>query len=392
MHVAQGSDSARAASARQEDLTRDVQRHGECRPTRYPGNLAATVSPLPAEGSSPSNTLDDFIGPEEPAADLPLVVGFGEALIRLTAKDRLPLELATAVTLDVGGAELNALIALAQLGCRARWVSRLPRNPLGHRIVGHARRHGVEVVIDWESDARAGLYFIEEGSHPRPTRVIYDRAGSSASRLHPGMFDWPRVLDSAAALHCSGITCALGPDAEKAVVEALESAAAAGVMASFDVNYRSQLWERSAAAAAIRRVLPRVNLLFASPFDLTLITGEAPDSGLAEQVRTAYGLDLVVVRTQQAEGPGMVRVNVDVFDGKQAAGATAQATVLDAFGAGDVAVAAFLGRLLNKAPLDQAASAAAKRSAHMYTLPGDTWLRPAVEFDGDAPSMGWIHR
>lgn len=336
---------------------------------------------------------DDLSGLEGPAeADRPLVVGFGEALIRLTAQDRLPLELASAVTLDVGGAELNALVALAQLGCRSRWVSRLPRNPLGRRIAGHARRHGVEIVVDWDSDARAGLYFVEEGAHPRPTRVIYDRAGSSASRLQPGMFDWPRVLESAAALHCSGITCALGPDAEKAVLEAVDSAAEAGVMVSFDVNYRSQLWEKSAAAAAIRRVLPRVNLLFASPFDLALITGEAPDSELAEEVRTAFGLDLVVVRTQQAAGPGVARVKVDVFDGKHAASATAQATVLDAFGAGDVAVAAFLGRLLAQAPLDQAASAAAKGSAHMYTLPGDTWLRPSVEFDGDASSIGWIHR
>lgn len=351
------------------------------------------MSPLPADGFSPVKASVGLTGPEGPAeADSPLVVGFGEALVRLTARDRLPLELASALTLDVGGAELNALVALAQLGCRTRWVSRLPRNPLGRRIAGHARRHGVEIVIDWDNDARAGVYFIEEGAHPRPTRVIYDRAGSSASRLQPGMFDWPRVLDSAAALHCTGITCALGPEAEKAVLEAVDSAASAGVKVSFDVNYRSQLWERSAAAAAIRRVLPRVNLLFASPFDLALITGESPGSELAEEVRTAFGLDLVVVRAQQAAGPGVVRVNVDVFDGQQTASATAQATVLDAFGAGDVAVAAFLGRLLAQAPLDQAASAAANGSAHMYTLPGDTWLRPSVEFDGDASSAGWIHR
>ncbi len=292
----------------------------------------------------------------------------------------------------MGGAELNTLVALAQLGYRTRWVSRLPRNPLGRRIAGHARRHGVDLAVGWDTDARAGIYFVEEGAHPRPTQVLYDRAGSSASRLQPGMFDWPRLLDSAAALHCSGITCALGPDAEKAVLEALESASAAGAMTSFDVNYRSQLWDPSAAAAAFRRVLPLVDVLFASPFDLALIAGQDADGQLADEVREAFGLDLVVVRTQQAIGPAAVRVNVEVFGGEQAASGTAQATVLDAFGAGDVAVAAFLARLLAKAPLGQAASAAAKLSAHMYTLPGDTWLHPSVELDGDGSQAGRIHR
>jgi 2-dehydro-3-deoxygluconokinase len=355
--------------------------------------MAWTVSGVPAERSGRAEVSDEAPGHDRAeGARSPLVVGFGEALIRLTARDRVPLELASALTMEVGGAELNTLVALAQLGCQARWVSRLPRNPLGRRIAGHARRHGVDAVIDWDSDARAGLYFVEEGAHPRPTQVLYDRAGSSASRLQPGTFDWPRLLEQAEALHCSGVTCALGPDAEKAVLEALESASAAGVMTSFDVNYRSQLWDPDAAAAAFRRVLPWVNVLFASPFDLALITGGDPDGQVAEEVRQAFGLDLVVLRTKLPAGPGAVRVNIDVFDGRRAASGTAEATVLDAFGVGDVAAAAFLARVLARAPLVEAASAAASSSAHMYTLPGDTWLLPSVETDGDGSRVGRIHR
>jgi 2-dehydro-3-deoxygluconokinase len=357
--------------------------------------------PVPGGGDEPGGTASPGVAREPGAADKPggaaeaespLVVGFGEALIRLTAKDHSPLEFASELTVEVGGAELNTLVAMAQLGCRARWVSRLPRNALGQRIAGHARRHSVDLAVEWDSDARAGLFFVEEGAHPRPTQVLYDRAGSSASRMQPGMFDWPRILDSAAALHCSGITCALGSDAERAVLEALESAAAAGAMTSFDINYRSQLWDRAAAGAAFRRVLPKVNILFASPFDLALITGGDVGSRQADEVREEFGLDLVVVRTQSAAGPGAVRVNVEVFGGKEPASGTAQATVLDAFGAGDIAVAAFLARLLAHAPLEEAASAAAKGSAHMYTLPGDTWLRPSVEFEADGALAGRIHR
>jgi 2-dehydro-3-deoxygluconokinase len=355
--------------------------------------MARTVSGVSAEGTARAVAGDDARGHGLTDGEtIPLVVGFGEALIRLTARDRVPLELASTLTVDVGGAELNTLVALAQLGCRARWVSRLPRNPLGRRIAGHARRHGVDAVIDWDNDARAGLYFVEEGAQPRPTQVLYDRAGSSASRLQPGMFDWARLLEPAAALHCSGITCALGPDAEKAVLEALESASAAGVMTSFDVNYRSRLWGPGDAAAAFRRVLPRVNILFASAFDLALITGKDPDGQIAEDVRREFGLDLVVLRTTPPAGPGAVRVNIEVFDGRRVASGTAEATVLDAFGAGDAAVAAFLARLLAGAPLEEAAGAAARGSALMYTLPGDTWLLPSVETDGDGNTVGRIHR
>jgi len=336
---------------------------------------------------------DDILGQgHSTEREPPLVVGFGEALLRLTAGGHVPLEYASTLTVDVGGAELNVLVALAQLGCRTRWVSRLPGNPLGRRIASHARRHGVDLAVEWDGDARAGLYFVEEGAHPRPTQVLYDRIGSAASRLAPGMVDWPRVLRSAAVLHCSGITCAFGADAEKAVLEALESAAAARVMTSFDINYRSQLWDRATAAAAFRRVLPRVNILFASPFDLALITGGEPDDQLADQVRQEFGLDLVVVRAQQQAGHGAVRVNVTVVGGEQAASGTAEATVLDAFGAGDVAVAAFLAGLLAKDQLVEVASAAARSSAHMYTLPGDTWLRPAADFDASASVAGRIHR
>ncbi len=325
-------------------------------------------------------------------ADGPLVVGFGEALVRLTARDRVPLEYATGLTVDIGGAELNVLVALAQLGCRTRWVSRLPQNPLGRQILGHARRHGVEADIDWDAGARSGLYFVEEGVYPRPAQVLYDRAGSAASLIEPGMFDWTRILRSAAVLHCTGITCALSPLAEKAVVEAFELAAGAGVVTSFDLNYRSKLWSPQTAADALRRVLPQVDLLFASPFDLELIAGPGPDADRAQELRRTFGISQVIVRTQSEVSSGVLEVHVAAFGDHPVVTGTARASVLDAFGAGDAAVAAFLARWLARAPLEQAADAAARACAYMYTIPGDTWLRPPDDFDTEKARLGRIRR
>lgn len=321
-----------------------------------------------------------------------LVVGFGEALIRLTARRKVPLEHATELDVTVGGAELNVLIALSQLDCRSRWVSSLPENPLGRLIAGHARRHRVATEIDWDADSRVGLYFVEEGAYPRPTQVHYDRAGSAASRIRPGVFSWPAILGEAAALHSTGITCALGPDTEKAVLEAFDYASGAGVLTTFDLNYRGQLWSPEAAAAAAHRVLPMVDIFFASPFDLELIGGSGTSAEIAQRLRQAFGLSAVVVRTQREISSGILEVSVQAFSDDPPVTGSAQATVLDAFGAGDAAAAAFLAGWLRGEPLQQAVSAAAVASAFMYTIPSDTWLRPSADFNAENSRLGRIRR
>jgi 2-dehydro-3-deoxygluconokinase len=323
----------------------------------------------------------------------PLVVGFGEALIRLTAQHRMPLEYATELAVSVGGAELNFLITLAKLGCRSRWVSSLPENPFGRLIARHAWQHRVATEIDWDADGRAGLYFVEEGVYPRPTRVHYDRAGSVASQLTPGVFDWPTILADASALHSTGITCALGPDTEKALLEAFQCASGAGVLTTFDLNYRGQLWPPEAAAAAARRVLPLVDIFFVSPFDLQLVGGSGTRAEVARRLRQEFGLSAVIVRTQQEISTGVLEVSVQAFgeDPTEATG-SARAAVLDAFGAGDAAAAAFIAGWLRGEPLQQAVSAAAAASAFMYTIPGDTWLRPPAEFNAENGRLGRIHR
>jgi 2-dehydro-3-deoxygluconokinase len=223
--------------------------------------------------------------------------------------------------------------------------------------------------------------------------VLYDRAGSAASQLRPGVFDWPAILSSASALHCTGITCALGPEAEQTVLEATRCAAELGVLTSFDVNYRGQLWSPDQAAAALARVLPGVDLLFASPFDFQLLTGSEVSADSAADLRRRFGLSQVIVRSQEEVSSGVLEVTVRAFsDDRAPASGTAQATVLDAFGAGDAAVAGFLARYLASTSVAEAVSAAAEASAYMYTIPGDTWLQPPAGFTPEHGKLGRVRR
>jgi sugar/nucleoside kinase (ribokinase family) len=63
---------------------------------------------------------------------------------------------------------------------------------------------------------------------------------------------------------------------------------------------------------------------------------------------------------------------------------TERADVLDAFGAGDVAAAAFLSSWLSGRSLGDAVSLAARACAHMYTVPGDAWVQREGDLSVDA--------
>jgi 2-dehydro-3-deoxygluconokinase len=313
-----------------------------------------------------------------------LAVATGEGLLRLTVPGHARIERATAFDLEVGGAELNFLIALGQLGCRSRFVTRLPSNPLGQRVAAHARSFGVELEVEWDPHGRVGLYFVELGASPRPAEVFYDRVGSSASRLEPGSFDWSRILDGAQLFHSTGITCALGQGAEKTVLEALGVARASGVTTSFDVNYRSRLWSEEAAAASLNRVLPSVDVLFASPRDLQML---ATDSGssteLAKKVRSTFGVEVIVMREQENLTTSTVAARVTAADRDGTCSHTESAEVLDPFGAGDVAAAAFLASWLRDRKLEEAVRLAARACAYMYTVPGDAWVSRDADLTTD---------
>ncbi|MFN4179595.1 MAG: PfkB family carbohydrate kinase, partial [Armatimonadota bacterium] len=97
------------------------------------------------------------------------VVTLGEAMIRLTPIDHQRLETTPLLEVHIGGAELNVAVALAQIGVPVAWVSKLPDNPLGRRIVREAQRFGVDTSrVVWTQEGRVGIYFYEKGSSPRP--------------------------------------------------------------------------------------------------------------------------------------------------------------------------------------------------------------------------------
>ncbi len=126
------------------------------------------------------------------------VVAFGEVQLRLATQDFQRLEQATSLDVKIGGAELNVMVTLQRLGLNTSYVTRLPKNPLGRMVQNKAREHGVDTShVLWSDEDRLGIYFLEFGALPRPSSILYDRAGSAISKIKPGMVDWDSIFSQA---------------------------------------------------------------------------------------------------------------------------------------------------------------------------------------------------
>jgi len=278
------------------------------------------------------------------------IVTFGEAMIRLSPPDLQRLEQTTTLDVSVGGAELSVAAGVARLGLTSAWVSRVPANPWGRMIANKGREFGVDMShLVWSDGDRAGLYFVEYGAAPRPTRVIYDRRDSAFAHIQPEMVDWVAVLKGARLLHVGGITPALSPSAAATQQAALEAARAAGCLVSYDLNFRAQLWTLEEARAAQLPLMEYVDILVTSlpnqPDVTELISGLRGDqpAQVAEKLADRFGFQAVLVTMRGTSSAGrttwtsLAYARAQVFRDR-----TYEIQAVDPIGGGDACVAGFV--------------------------------------------------
>jgi 2-dehydro-3-deoxygluconokinase len=299
-------------------------------------------------------------------------------MIRLTPPGNERLERTVGLNLTVGGAELNTAVGLVCLGVPAAWVSVLPENPLGRQIARGARANGVDVSgVRWvpESEGRCGVYFLEEGTDPRPSAVTYDRANSAIALVKPGTFDWPALLDGAAAFHLSGITPAIGEGARAESFAAIRAAREAGVPVAFDLNYRSKLWSEDAARACFQEIVPLVDILFAGRGNLRTFFGlDGLHEEVMQTVRERLGVKVVALTRKKNRGSRGIALSSMAMgeDGTVGASPWREVEIVDRLGGGDAYAAGFLAAYLeDPANVTRAASLGTAAAALKHTVPGD---------------------
>jgi 2-dehydro-3-deoxygluconokinase len=289
---------------------------------------------------------------------------FGETMGVVAADGIGPLQHVRGFSFGIGGAESNVAIGVARLGGTATWLGRLGRDATGDLIEQRLRAEGVGAVV-LRDPSFTGL-MVKHRRTGSLLHVDYHRAGSAGSRLTPA--DIPAdTVRAAGVLHVTGITPALSDSARAAVFHAVETARAAGVPVSVDLNYRAKLWSRFDAGPVLRDLVTRADVVFAGPEEAALIVDDPPVKGLA-----ALGPSEVVVKDGARGCQALI-------GGAHHELPALAVTVVDSVGAGDAFVAGYLAdRLAGADPATRLATAVAA-GAFAVTVPGDCEGLPSRE-------------
>lgn len=317
------------------------------------------------------------------------IVTFGEYMLRLSTPGFSRFLQADHFKITFGGGEANVAVALANFGEEAFFVSRFPKHEIGEAALRSLRQHGVDTRYILRGGERLGVYFLETGASQRPSKVIYDRAGSAVNDMDGSMANWDEIFENKQWFHWTGITPALGKKPQQAIVTACKAAKKAGVTISCDLNFRSKLWTEKEAQAVMNPLMEYVDVCIANEEDAQRSLGfeagktdvegaELDEEGyyqLARELKSEYGFKTVAITLREsfsASMNGWSAVLHDEKDCKEPARSTRyEIQIVDRVGGGDSFASGLIYGLLNKSNTKDALEYAVAASCMKHTIPGD---------------------
>lgn len=306
------------------------------------------------------------------------LITLGEIMLRLSPPGYERISRGEEFDKRAGGSELNVAAGAALLGLRTGVISKLPQSELGKFIKNRIRFEGVSddyLLYDDTEDARLGIYYYESGAAPRKPSIIYDRRGSSFTKI--SLEEIPdEIYTSTRMFHTSGITLALCKNSRDVALELIRRFKAAGALISFDVNYRANLWSEEEAREVINEVLPYVDVLFVSEETSRRMmqrTGELEDimKGYAKD----YNVSLVCTTQRTVKSPKKHDFTSTIYSADKDAFYTespyADIDVIDRIGSGDAYVSGVLYGMLRYNDPEKALQFGNATSSVKNTIPGD---------------------
>ena len=206
------------------------------------------------------------------------VVTFGEVMLRLAPENYLRFVQSEKYEATFGGAEANVAVSLANYGVDAAFVTKLPAHEIGQAAVNSLRKFGVDTTKIVRGGDRVGIYYCEKGASQRPSKVIYDRAGSAIAAAKAEDFDWDKIFEGVNWFHFTGITPALSDETAKITLEACKKAKEKGITISCDLNFRKKLWSKEKAGKVMGEVCKYVDYCIANEEDAKDVFGIEADN------------------------------------------------------------------------------------------------------------------
>lgn len=258
------------------------------------------------------------------------VITFGELMLRLAPEGYYRFVQADKLGATFGGGEANVAVSLANYGFDAAFVSKLPAHEIGQAAVNSLRRYGVDTSWIVRGGDRVGIYYLEKGASQRPSKVIYDRAGSSISTASPEDFDWKKIFADVEWFHFTGITPALNDGVAAICLEACKAAKEMGVKVSCDLNYRNKLWSKEKAGEVMGELCKYVDVCIANEEDAAdvfgikaadtdVTAGEVNQEGykaVAKQLADRFGFEKVAITLRESLSANDNHWSAMLYDGK----------------------------------------------------------------------------
>lgn len=257
------------------------------------------------------------------------VVTFGEIMLRLAPEGYYRFVQADTFGATYGGGEANVAVSLANYGFDAKFVTKLPKHEIGQAAVNSLRKYGVDTTDIVRGGDRVGIYYLEKGASQRPSKVIYDRAGSSIATAAASDFDWKKIFEGVEWFHFTGITPALNDEVAKICLEACKAAKEAGVTISCDLNYRNKLWSKEKAGKVMAELCKYVDVCIANEEDAADVFGiKAADTDVttgtvnregykdvAKQLADRFGFQKVAITLRESLSANDNNWSAMLYDG-----------------------------------------------------------------------------
>lgn len=316
------------------------------------------------------------------------VIALGELMLRLKAPAKQRFLQTPMFEATFGGAEVNFLVSLSNYLTPTRFLTALPDNSIAANAIRVLKSMGVDTSHISITEGRVGIYYLEQGSGPRPSKVIYDRSHSSISLANIKQFNWNEIFSDAEWFHTTGITPALSQNAADLCEHAMKQAKKHGLKVSCDLNYRKKLWKYGKTPKEVMsRLLPYIDVVIANEEDIqtTLELDKFDESAkinsesyrqLAEKVVELFpNVEIVAVTLRESHSADFnvwaalcyVASEKKLYLSRK----YKLKNIVDRVGGGDSFGAGFVYSLIEKKSLQDAIDFAVAASALKHTIPGD---------------------
>ena len=332
------------------------------------------------------------------------IVTLGEIMLRLSPAG-LNNRFVQADCFDVvyGGGEANVAVSLANYGHDAYFVTKLPKHEIGQSALNALRRYGVHTDYIARGGDRLGIYYLESGSAMRPSKVIYDRAGSSIATAKVEDFDFDTIMEGADWFHWSGITPAISDEAAELTRLACEAAKRHGATVSVDLNFRKKLWTKEKAQSIMRPLMQYVDVCIGNEEDAELCLGFKPDAdveggktdaegykAIFEQMKREFDFKYVISTLRESFSASHNGWKAMIYNGEEFYVSKRYdiLPIVDRVGGGDSFSGGVIHGLLTKPTQGEALEFAVAASALKHTINGDFNLVSVEEVEALAGGDG----